>query len=65
MAVFPLDTFVVIFCFSTFPALWDDKECHCQWQVASFILGYTHVEEGSPHGRGGAFPPHDQGEIFP
>ena len=56
MVVFPLDTFVVIFCFNTFPAPWDDSECHYQWQVASFILGYTSAEEGSPHGRGGVFP---------
>ena len=65
MAAFPLDTSVVLFCFSTFPAPWDDKECQYQWQVASFILGYTRAEEGSPHGRGRVFPPHDQGGIFP
>ena len=37
MAVFPLDTSifsVVLFCFSAFPALWNDMECHYQWQVA-------------------------------
>ena len=31
MAAFPLDTFVfsvVLFCFSTFPALWNNIECH-------------------------------------
>ena len=39
-----------------FPAPWDDMECHYQWQVASFILDYIHVEEDSPHGREGAFP---------
>ena len=65
MTAFPLDTFVVIFCFSTFPAPWDDRECHYQWQVAFFILGYTRAKEGSPHGQGGAFPPHDRGGIFP
>ena len=41
MVAFPLNTFVVLFCFSTFPAPWGDRECHYQWQVASFILGYT------------------------
>ena len=28
MAAFPLDTFVVLFCFNTFPAPWGDRECH-------------------------------------
>ena len=67
MAAFPLDTSVfsiVLFCFSTFPAPWDDMKCHCQWQVASFILGYIHAEEDSPHGRGGAFPSHDRWGVF-
>ena len=67
MAAFPLDTSVfsaVLFCFSVFPALWNDMECHYQWQVASFILGYIHAEEDSPHGRGGAFPSHDRGGVF-
>ena len=41
MAAFPLDTFVVLFCFSTFSAPWGDRECHYQWQVTSFILDYT------------------------
>ena len=41
MAAFPLNTFVVLFCFSTFPALWLDRECHYRWQVTSSILGYT------------------------
>ena len=62
MAAFPLDTSVfsiVLFCFNAFPALWNDMECHYLWQVASFILGYIHVEEDSPHGREGAFPSHD------
>ena len=40
MAIFPLNTFVVIFCFSTFPAPWDNRECHYWWQVTSFIIGY-------------------------
>ena len=32
MAAFPLDTSVfsvVLLCFSAFPALWNDLECHC------------------------------------
>ena len=58
MTAFPLDTSifsVVLFCFSTFPVLWNNLECHYQWQVAPFILDYTHAEEESPHGRGGVF----------
>ena len=58
MATFPSDTFVfsvVLFCFSTFSIPWNDLGCHCQWQVAPFILGYIHAEEDSPHGRGGVF----------
>ena len=59
MTAFPLDTFVfsvVLFCFSAFPTLWNDMECHYQWQVTSFILDYIHAEEDSPYGRGGVFP---------
>ena len=41
MAAFPLNTFIVPFCFSTFPASWDGRECHYRWQVTSSILGYT------------------------
>uniref|UniRef100_A0A7N2M950 Uncharacterized protein n=1 Tax=Quercus lobata TaxID=97700 RepID=A0A7N2M950_QUELO len=33
MATFPLNTFVVLFCFNTFPAPRDDRECHYRWQV--------------------------------
>ena len=69
MAAFPLNTLVVLFCFSTFPAPWDDRECHYRWQVTSSILGYTVprkcAEEGSPRGRGRAFPPRDREGIFP
>ena len=59
MIVFPLDTFVfsvVLFCFSAFPALWNDMECYYRWQVASLILDYIHAEEDFPHGRGGFSP---------
>ena len=59
MAAFSLDTslfFVVLFCYSIFPVPWYDIECHYQWQVVFFILDYIHVEEDSPHGRGGVFP---------
>ena len=34
MTTFPLDTSVfsvVLFCFSAFPALWNDMECHYEW----------------------------------
>ena len=51
MAVFPLDTSVfsdVHFCFSAFPALWNDMECRYWWHVASFTLGYILAEEDSP-----------------
>ena len=47
---------VVLFCFSIFPISWNDMECHYQWQVDPFVLGYIHAEEGSSHGRGGVFP---------
>ena len=59
MTVFPLDTSVfsvVLFCFSAFPALWNDMECYYRWQVASLILGYIHTEEDFPYGWGGIFP---------
>ena len=52
------------FCFSAFPTLWNDMECHYQWQVTSFILDYIHTEEDSPYGRGGAFPSHDRGGVI-
>ena len=58
ITTFPLNTSVfsvVLFCFSTFPVPWNDLECHYQWQVVSFILGYIHAEEDSPHRRGGVF----------
>ena len=41
IAAFPLNTFVVLFYFSNFPAPWDDRECHYWWQVTSSILSYT------------------------
>ena len=59
MTAFPSDISifsVVLFCFNTFPVPWNDLECHYQWQVAPFILGYIHAEEDSSHGRGGVFP---------
>ena len=61
MAAFPSDNSIfsaVPFCFSTFLVPWNDLECYYQWQVVSFILGYIHAEEDSPHRRGGVFPPH-------
>ena len=67
MAVFPLDTSVfsvVLFYFSASLALWNDMECHYQWQVASFILGYIHAEEDSPYGRGEAFLPMTEDGFF-
>ena len=58
MTAFSLDTSlfsVVLSCYSTFHAPWYDIMCHYEWQIISFILGYTHVEVDSPHGRGGFF----------
>ena len=48
MAAFPLNASifsVVFFCLYVFPALWNDMKCHYRWYVASFTLGYIHVEE--------------------
>ena len=59
MVVFPsnISIFsVVLLCFSTFSVPWNDLECHYQWQVTPFFLGYIHAEEVSFHGRGGVFP---------
>ena len=47
---------VVFFCFSIFSVPWNDMECHYQWQVAPFVLGYIHAEEGFFHGRGEVSP---------
>ena len=58
MAAFSIDTSlfsIVLSCYSTFPAPWYNIVCHYKWQVVSFILGYIHAEEDSPHGRGGVF----------
>ena len=58
MTAFPLNTSVfsvVFFCFSVFPALWNNMECYYRWQVAFLILGYIHVKEDFPHARGGIF----------
>ena len=38
MTAFPLNAFVVLSCVSTFPAPWNDRECHYRWQVTSSIL---------------------------
>ena len=53
MVAFPLNTFIVLFCFSSFPAPWDYRECHYRWQVASSILGFTVPRNGfsSPRSR--------------
>ena len=67
MAAFPLEISIfsaVPFCFSIFPILWNDLECHYQWQVVSFILGYIHAEEDCPHRQGGVFPPYGRGGVF-
>ena len=56
MAAFPLNTFVVLFCFSTLPAPWDDRKCHCWWQVISPILGYNVLRRALPVAEEGLFP---------
>ena len=56
MTVFPLNSFVVLFCFSTFSAPWDDRECQCWWQVTSPILGYNVPRRALPVAEEGLFP---------
>ena len=46
MTAFPLNTFVVFSYFSTFPAPWNDGECHYRWQVTPSTLGYTVPRKG-------------------
>ena len=65
MAAFPLNTFVVLFYFSPFPAPWDDRECHHQWQVASSILGYTVPSRALPVAEEGLFLPATEEGFFP
>ena len=51
VAAFPLDASIfsiVFFCFSAFPAPWNDMDCCYWWYVASFTLGYILAEEDSP-----------------
>ena len=56
MTAFPLNTFVVFSCFSTLPTLWDDRECHCWWQVTSPILSYNVPRRALPVTEEGLFP---------
>ena len=65
MAAFPLNTFVVLFCFSTFPALWDDRECYYRWQVTSSILDYTMLKRALPVVEEGLFLPATDEGFFP
>ena len=65
MAAFPLNTFVVLFCFSTFPTPWDNRECHYWWQVTSFILGYTVPMRAFPVAEEGLFLPATEEGFFP
>ena len=57
MTAFPFNTFIVLFCFSTFPTPWGDRECHHQWQVASFILSYIVLKRVLPIAEEGIFLP--------
>ena len=65
MAAFPLNTLVVLFCFSTFPAPWDDRECHYRWQVTFSILGYTVSRRALPVTKEGLFLPVTDEGFFP
>ena len=65
MTAFPLNTFVVLFCFSTFPAPWDDRKCHYRWQVTSSILGYTVPRRALPVAEEGLFLPATKEGFFP
>ena len=42
--------------FSALVLPWNDLQCHYQWPVAPFVLGYIHAEQGSFHGQWGVFP---------
>ena len=64
MAAFPLNTFIALFCFSTFPAPWDDRECHYWWQVTSSILGYTVLRRALPVAEEGLFLPATEEGFF-
>ena len=65
MAAFPLNTFVVFSCFSTFPAPWNDGECHYRWQVTPSILGYTVPRRALPMAKEGLFLPAAEEGFFP
>ena len=65
IAAFPLNTFVVLFCFSNFPAPWDDRECHYRWQVTSSILDYTMPRRALPVTEEGLFLPATEEGFFP
>ena len=65
MTAFPLNTLVVLFYFSTFPAPWDDRECHYRWQVTSSILGYTVPRRALPVVEEGLFLPVTEERFFP
>ena len=65
MATFNLNSFVVLFCFSTFPAPLDDRECHYRWQVASSILGFTVPRRALPVAEEGLFLPATEEGFFP
>ena len=65
MAAFPLNTFVVLFYFSTFPAPQDDRECHYWWQVTSSILGHTVPRRALSMAEEGLFLPTIEEGFFP
>ena len=65
MTAFSLNTFVVLFCFSTFPAPWLDREYYYRWQVTSSILGYTVLRRALLVVEEGLFLPATEEGFFP
>ena len=65
MAAFPLNTFVVLSCFNTLLAPWDDRKCHCWWQVTSPILAYNMPRRALPVVEEGLFLPATEEGFFP
>ena len=65
VTTFPLNTFIVLFCFNTFPAPWDDRECHYRWQVTFSILGYTVLRRALLVAEEGLLLPATEEGFFP
>ena len=65
MTAFPLNTFVVYSYISTFPAPWNDGECHYRWQVTPSTLGYTVPRRALLMAEEGLFLPATEEGFFP